>query len=97
MSPNQTDTERFESILGFAQTLSNIDILMLMRILAPRLDIYVGQIDKKIIGGELSSESPACLNGTVVQLNMARSDLEDLREDEWVGEVIAYHAHEEQA
>ena len=88
MSPNQTDTERFESILGFTQTLSNIDILMLMRILAPRLDVFVGTVGNKIIGGELSSESPACLNGPIVQLNMALSELPDLREDGFIMDAI---------
>ena len=91
----KTDTPRFESILGFTQTLSNIDILMLMRILAPRLDVYVGQFGEKIICGGLSHESPACLNGPSVQLNMDLSDLEDLRDDPWISEAIAPEIEEE--
>ena len=94
MSPNHTDTERSEQILAFSQTLSNIDILMLMRILAPRLDVFVGTVGKAIIGGELSSESPACLNGPTVQLNMALSELPDLREDGYIMDAIE---EEEQA
>jgi hypothetical protein len=68
---------------------------MLMRILAPRLDIYVGQFGEKVICGELSHENPACLNGPSVQLNMDLSDLEDLRDDAWVSEAIAPKIEEE--
>jgi len=74
-------TERkYESIGELASQLSDEEIVLLICALHHRIEVFVGLLDGKCIGGELRPDHPACLNGGV-QLNMKLAERGDIREE----------------
>ena len=62
-------------LVELANNLSNQNICDLIDMLAPRIDVYIG-----ISSGEriTSGIANSALNGTLVQINLETSELEDL-------------------
>ncbi len=62
-------------LVELANNLSNQNICDLIDMLAPRIDVYIGISSGVCI---TSSISHSVLNGTLVQINLETSELEDL-------------------
>ena len=63
-----------DKLIEMANKLSNEDLCQLIYIVAERLNVFIGSIDKVQLTGELSIENPACLNGASVQINLEYTD-----------------------
>lgn len=62
-----------QDIVQIANSLSNDDLANLITMLGDRLDVYVGQLGRNQISSPVKD---ACMNGSVVQINLELSELE---------------------
>jgi hypothetical protein len=70
--------ERQTELIEFVNGLSNDDVCHVINMLSDRLDVYVGLLNNHCIASPVAF---ACLNGTMVQINLHLADLDDLQED----------------
>lgn len=75
---------KHSKILEIANNLSNEEICRLIFILSDRLDVYIGRMGEMQITSPISSVG---LNGPTVQINLETSELDDMREDDWISDA----------
>ena len=82
-----------KELLQIASKLSNEDICTLIHMLSHRIDIFIGSAGGAMITGGLSKDTPANLNGNVVQINTEYTDddndLTDSFKKYFIEEVLA--------
>lgn len=66
-------------IVEIANGLSNDDLVRLIDVVSSRLEVFVGILNNCCITGSVKG---ACTNGTIVQINMELTQLDDLSEDD---------------
>jgi DNA-binding transcriptional regulator LsrR (DeoR family) len=66
------------NIADLSNRLSNNDLCQLISALSNRIDVFIAGVGvmphRMQLSGNLSEENPACLNGSVVQINMEFTD-----------------------
>ena len=67
-------------ITDLSNRLSNDDLCQLISTLSDRIEVFIGgggvMPHRMQLSGNLSEENPACLNGSVIQINMEFTDEE---------------------
>lgn len=63
-----------DKIIELSNKLTIEDMQILMTIFADRISVYIGQHDKVLFTGDLSTENPVTLNGANIQINMEYVD-----------------------
>jgi hypothetical protein len=74
-----------QELLDIANELSNENICDLINMVAPRLDVFFGSLNRHSLS---SGVAFAGMNGTIIQVNCETADLEDLAEDEFIASAI---------
>lgn len=84
-----------EEITDLANSLNNNEFVDLFNHFANRCDLFIGTLGKRQISSEVNW---ACLNGSVIQINAALSDLDSLIDSQWIRhamlEAVLPQAHE---
>ena len=83
-----------QDIVAFANSLSNNDLANLITMLGDRLDVYVGQLGRHQISSPVQD---ACMNGSVVQINLELAGLDDISEDAFVKNGLESWLHKRKA
>lgn len=76
-----------DQIVEIANSLSNDDLVRLIDAVSPRLDVFVGILNGCCITGSVEG---ACTNGTIVQINMDLTQLDDLGEEDPFATALSY-------
>ena len=76
-----------DQIVKIANSLSNDDLVRLIDAVSPRLEVFVGILNGCCITGSVEG---ACTNGTIIQINMEQTQLDDLREDEFFATAMTH-------
>jgi hypothetical protein len=87
------DAKRRQQMIELSNRLSLTDLAILIEINAERIQLHNGCMGSSLIGGELSSEDPVCMNGAFIQLNAESSDLDDMRDEGFVREATKNPRH----
>ena len=74
-----------QELLDVANKMSNDDICDLINMVAPRLDVFFGSLNRHCLS---SGVTFAATNGTVIQVNCETADLEDLADDEFMAKAV---------
>ena len=74
-----------QELLDIANKMSNDDICDLINMVAPRLDVFFGSLNRHCLS---SGVTFAATNGTVIQVNCETADLEDLADDEFMAKAV---------
>jgi|DEB0MinimDraft_10_1074344.scaffolds.fasta_scaffold74888_2 hypothetical protein len=74
-----------QELLDIANKMSNDDICDLINMVAPRLDVYFGSLNRHCL---TSGVTFAVTNGTVIQVNCETADLEDLADCKFISSAI---------
>jgi hypothetical protein len=74
-----------QELLDVANKLSNDDICDLINMVAPRLDVFFGSLNRHMLS---SGVTFAATNGTVIQVNCETADLEDLADCKFISSAI---------
>ena len=74
-----------EKLLEIANNLSNENICDLINIIAPRLDVFFGKLNRHSLS---SGVDFACMNGATIQINCESAELEDLVENEFFKSAV---------
>ena len=63
-----------DKIIELSNKLTIEDMQLLMTIFANRISVFIGQHNKVLFTGDLSTENPVTLNGANIQINMEYVD-----------------------
>lgn len=74
-----------EKLVEIANNLSNENICDLINIIAPRLDVFFGKLNRHCLS---SGVDFACMNGATIQINCESAELEDLVENEFFKSAV---------
>jgi len=74
-----------EKIMAIANDLTNEDICDLINMVAPRLDVFFGSLNRHCLS---SGVAFAGMNGTIIQINCETADLEDLADCKFISSAI---------
>jgi hypothetical protein len=74
-----------QELLDVANKLSNDDICDLINMVAPRLNVFFGSLNRHCLS---SGVTFAAMNGTVIQVNCETADLEDLADCKFISSAI---------
>ena len=89
---NQLKYTMNDKLINIANDLTNKEICDLINIIAPRVDVYVGLLNNHCISSEINW---ANLNGTMIQINLKLSELDDLQDDKFFASAIKEKRKEE--
>jgi len=87
-------TSRKEEMFDLANDLSNEDLCFLINCMSNRFEVYFGSLAMCALSSEVMDAS---MNGTVVQINCMKAELDDLREDEFIRHALDKVNEEEAA
>ena len=74
-----------QELLDVANKLSNDDICDLINMVAPRLNVFFGSLNRHCLS---SGVTFAAMNGTVIQVNCETADLEDLADCKFISSAV---------
>ena len=74
-----------QQLLEVANDLTNDNICDLINMVAPRLDVFFGSLNRHCLS---SGVAFASMNGTIIQVNCETADLEDLADDEFMAKAV---------
>ena len=74
-----------QELLDVANKMSNDDICDLINMVAPRLNIFFGSLNRHCLS---SGVTFAATNGTIIQVNCETADLEDLADCKFISNAI---------
>ena len=74
-----------QQLLEVANDLTNDNICDLINMVAPRLDVFFGSLNRHCLS---SGVTFAATNGTVIQVNCETADLEDLADCKFISSAI---------
>ena len=74
-----------QELLDVANKMSNDDICDLINMVAPRLNIFFGSLNRHCLS---SGVTFAATNGTIIQVNCETADLEDLADCKFISSAI---------
>jgi len=74
-----------QQLLEVANDLTNDNICDLINMVAPRLDVFFGSLNRHCLS---SGVAFASMNGTIIQVNCETADLEDLTDCEFISSAI---------
>jgi hypothetical protein len=74
-----------QELLDVANKMSNDNICDLINMVAPRLDVFFGSLNRHSLS---SGVTFAGMNGTIIQINCETADLEDLADDDFIAGAI---------
>jgi hypothetical protein len=74
-----------QELLDVANKMSNDNICDLINMVAPRLDVFFGSLNRHSLS---SGVTFAGMNGTIIQINCETADLEDLADCKFISSAI---------